>query len=62
MVELKKLSIAKLKERCKERDEKIGGKEDDFIAWLFKPRKPEILILRARRGGYDPKHHLVMLL
>ena len=45
---LKKLSIAQLKERCKERDEKIGGKKDELIARLMKPRKPEILILRAR--------------
>ena len=45
---LKKLSIAQLKERCKERDEKIGGKKDALIARLMKPRKPEILILRAR--------------
>lgn len=45
---LKKLPIAQLKERCKDRDEKIGGKKDDLIARLMKPRKPEILILRAR--------------
>ena len=45
---LKKLSIAQLKERCKERDEKISGKKDDLIARLLKPRKPEILIMRAR--------------
>lgn len=45
---LKKLSLAQLKERCKERDEKIGGKKDELIARLMAPRKPEILILRAR--------------
>ena len=53
--ELRKLSIAALKERCKERDEKISGKKDDLIARLLKPRKPEILILRARRKLYVPK-------
>ena len=53
--QLKKLSIAQLKERCKERDEKIGGKKDDLIARLLKPRKPEILIARARRKEYVPK-------
>ncbi|KAL7531615.1 hypothetical protein ACHAXR_007312 [Thalassiosira sp. AJA248-18] len=53
--ELNKLSIAKLKERCKERDEKIGGKKEDLIARLLKPRKPELLIMRARRKEYVPK-------
>lgn len=53
--ELRKLSIAALKERCKERDEKISGKKDDLIARLLKPRKPEILILRARRKLYVPR-------
>lgn len=46
--QLKKMSIARLKEKCKERDEKIGGKKDDLIARLLKPRKPELLIMRAR--------------
>ena len=53
--ELRKLSIAALKERCRERDEKISGKKGDLIARLLKPRKPEILILRARRKLYVPK-------
>jgi len=53
--ELKKMSIAELKEKCKERDEKIGGKKNELIARLLKPRKPEILIMRARRKEYVPK-------
>jgi len=53
--ELKKMPIAKLKEKCKERDEKIGGKKDELIARLLKPRKPEILIMRVRRKEYLPK-------
>jgi len=46
--QLKKLSIAQLKEKCKERDEKISGSKDELIHRLMKPRKPEILIMRAR--------------
>lgn len=46
--QLKKMSIAQLKQSCKDRDEKIGGKKDELIARLLKPRKPEILIMRAR--------------
>ena len=46
--ELKKISIAKLKERCKERDEKIGGKKEELISCLRKPRMPDILIMRVR--------------
>ena len=46
--QFKKLSIAQLKEKCKDRDEKISGSKDELIARLLKPRKPEILILRAR--------------
>ena len=46
--ELKKMSIAKLKERCKERDEKIGGKKEELISCLRKPRMPDILIMRVR--------------
>ena len=53
--ELKKLSIQALKDRCKERGEKLGGKKDELIARLLKPRKPEILIMRARRNEYVPK-------
>ncbi len=45
---LKKLTLAQLKDRCKERDENISGKKDDLIARLLKPRKPEILIMRTR--------------
>merc|ERR1712157_438555 len=33
----------------------ISGKKDDLIARLLKPRKPEILIMRARRKEYVPK-------
>jgi hypothetical protein len=50
-----KLSITELKERCKDRDEKISGKKNDLIVRLLKPRKPEILIMRARRNDYNPK-------
>ena len=46
--QLKNLSLAQLKDRCKERDEKISGKKDDLIQRLLKPRKPEILIMRTR--------------
>ncbi|KAL3768086.1 hypothetical protein ACHAW5_009143 [Stephanodiscus triporus] len=53
--QLKNMSIAQLKDRCKERDEKISGKKDDLIARLLKPRKPEILIIRIRRNEYVPK-------
>ncbi|KAL9181066.1 hypothetical protein ACHAXT_009871 [Thalassiosira profunda] len=37
--ELKRMSMAQLKERCKERDEKISGKKDELIARLLKPAK-----------------------
>ena len=53
--ELNKLSIAALKEQCKERGEKLGGNKADLIARLIKPRKPEILIMRMRRNEYVPK-------
>jgi len=53
--ELNKLSIQVLKDRCKERGEKIGGKKADLIARLLKPRKPEILLMRMRRNEYVPK-------
>lgn len=46
--QLKKLSIAQLKGKCKERDEKISGSKEELIHRLLKPRKPEILIIRAR--------------
>lgn len=55
IAELKKLPIQALKERCKDRGEKMGGKKEDLIARLLKPRKPEILIMRARRNEYVPK-------
>jgi hypothetical protein len=45
---LKKMTLAQLKDLCKERDENISGKKDDLIARLLKPRKPEILIMRTR--------------
>lgn len=53
--QLKKMSIAQLKEKCKERDERITGKKDELIDRLLKPRKPEILIMRKRRNEYVPK-------
>lgn len=46
--QFKKMSIVQLKDKCKERDEKISGSKDELIARLLKPRKPEILIMRAR--------------
>jgi len=52
---LKQLSLAELKRRCKERDEKQSGTKMEIINRLLKPRKPEILILRSRRGQYVPK-------
>jgi len=55
VAELKKLSMARLKEMLKERDEKTGGKKEELISRLLKPRKPELLILRARRKEYVPK-------
>jgi len=53
--ELKKMSLQALKDLCKERGDKIGGKKEDLIARLMKPRKPEIIIMRARRNEYVPK-------
>jgi len=55
VAQLKKLSMARLKEMLKERYEKTGGKKEELISRLLKPRKPEILILRARRKEYVPK-------
>jgi hypothetical protein len=55
VAELKKLSMTRLKEMLKERDEKTGGKKEELISRLLKPRKPELLILRARRKEYVPK-------
>lgn len=52
--ELQKLSSADLKQRCKDRDEAVGGKKGDLIARLLKPRKPEILIVRKRNGLHVP--------
>ncbi len=53
--ELSKQSMAKLKEMCKERDEKQSGTKKELIARLLQKRKPEILITRARRKQYVPK-------
>lgn len=53
--ELNRLSIQALKDLCKERGEKIGGKKADLVARLLQPRKPEILIMRMRRNEYVPK-------
>mmetsp|Transcript_9714 Transcript_9714/g.13737 ORF Transcript_9714/g.13737 Transcript_9714/m.13737 type:complete len:1135 (+) Transcript_9714:72-3476(+) len=55
ITELNKLSIAKLKEMCKDRDEKMTGKKDALISRLLKKRKPEVLITRSRQGEYVPK-------
>ena len=55
VAELKKLSMARLKEMLKERDDKTGGKKEELISRLLKPRKPELLILRARRKEYVPR-------
>ncbi len=52
---LNKMSLQALKDLCKERGDKIGGKKEDLIARLLKPRKPEILIMRTRRNEYVPK-------
>lgn len=53
--QLKKRSMAELKQMCKERDEKQSGTKTELIRRLLQPRKPEILIVRARRGQYVPK-------
>lgn len=55
VTELKKLSMEQLKEMLKDRDEKIGGKKEELISRLLKPRKPELLIMRARRKEYVPR-------
>jgi len=54
-IELKKLPVAKLKEMCRDRDEKASGSKTDLIARLLERRKPEILITRARQKQYVPK-------
>ncbi len=53
--ELSRLSIAKLKQLCKERDEKQSGTKKELITRLLQERKPEILITRARQKQYVPK-------
>jgi len=53
--ELKKLSLATLKQLCKERDEKVTGSKSDLIQRMLKPRKPEIILARKRQGQYVPK-------
>jgi len=53
--ELTKLSLAQLKEMCKERDEKLSGSKNDLVQRLMQKRKPEILITRARQNQYIPK-------
>ena len=52
---LEKLSLAELKRKCKEREEKQSGSKNDLIKRLLQPRKPELLITRARRKQYVPK-------
>jgi hypothetical protein len=54
-IELKSLPISKLKEMCRERDEKMSGTKNDLVARLLQKRKPEILITRARQKQYVPK-------
>ena len=53
--ELNGLTLAELKLKCRERDEKISGSKKDLIARLLQPRKPEILIIRSRSRQYTPK-------
>ena len=53
--ELKKLSVSRMKQMCKDRDEKQSGTKADLISRLLKERKPEILISRSRQGKYVPK-------
>lgn len=54
-LELMKLSQKVLKERCKERMEKMTGSKNDLVERLMNKRRPEILISRARRKQYVPK-------
>ena len=53
--ELEQKKTAELKQMCKERDEKQSGNKSQLIQRLLKPRKPEVLIARTRRGQYVPK-------
>ena len=53
--ELEQKKTAELKQMCKDRDEKQSGNKIQLIERLLKPRKPEVLILRSRRGQYVPK-------
>lgn len=53
--ELNKHTISRLKELCKERDERHSGTKKELIARLLQERKPEILITRARHKQYIPK-------
>lgn len=53
--ELMKLSIQELKDVCRERCEKMTGSREELVLRLLQPRKPEILITRARRNQYVPK-------
>ena len=52
---MKKLSMKELKEKCRERDEKMSGSKNDLVARLLQKRKPEILISRSRRSQYVPR-------
>lgn len=53
--ELLKLSMKELKERCRERTEKMAGKKKDLVDRLLQKRQPEILISRARQKQHTPK-------
>ena len=50
-----KLSAAELKEKCRERTEKVTGSKKDLVERLLQKRKPELLITRTRRKQYVPK-------
>ena len=54
-VELREHSMSKLKQMCKDRDEKMSGSKKDLVARLLQKRKPEILITRIRQKQYIPK-------
>ena len=53
--ELMKMPLRELKDRCKERDEKMSCTKKELVNRLLQKRKPAILITRARRKQHVPK-------
>jgi len=52
---LMKMSMDGLKKLCRERADVLSGSKSDLVQRLLRPRKPEVLISRARRNQYVPK-------